>query len=266
MIHLVAPLAVLRERDPHGLYARAADGATVAVPGLSSPYEPPVRPSLRLDTAAESLHASGGRILEVLLPKIGITVPPADVAPTTRQRRGCCVWLTGLSGAGKSTIAEALVAGVEARGHEVTFLDGDVVRTHLSRGLGFSRDDRDANVRHIGFVAGEVVRHGGVAICAAISPYEGARQACRAMIGADRFVLVYVNTPLAVCERRDPKAMYARARRGEIHGFTGIDDPYEPPLEPDLVLSTTDTTPDESARLILAHLEARGLLVAGAGR
>jgi sulfate adenylyltransferase len=172
------------------------------------------------------------------------------------------VWLTGLSGAGKTTVAQALIARLRARGREVTLLDGDVVRTHLSKGLGFSREDRDANVRRIGFVAREVVRHDGVAVCAVVSPYEAAREECRSLIGADRFVLVYVSTPLAICEQRDPKGMYARARRGEIQGFTGIDDPYEPPMRPDVVV-TPDSNPDESARAIVRHLEQQGLLDAG---
>ena len=142
----------------------------------------------------------------------------------------------------------------------MTLLDGDVVRTHLSQGLGFSRADRDTNVRRIAFVAAEVVRHGGIAVCAVVSPYEATREECRSMIGTDRFVLVHVSTPLAVCEQRDPKGMYARARRGEIRDFTGIDDPYEPPAAPDLVLTTTDSTPDANAEMTLAYLERRGLL------
>jgi sulfate adenylyltransferase len=168
--------------------------------------------------------------------------------------------LTGLSGAGKSTIAEALIARLKEHGREVTFLDGDVVRTHLSKGLGFSREDRDANVKRIGFVAGEVVRHDGVAVCAVVSPYDATREECRSMIGADRFVLVHVSTPLDICEQRDPKGMYARARRGEIRDFTGIADPYEPPARPDVVLTTTDSTPDESARMILSYLERHQML------
>jgi sulfate adenylyltransferase len=135
-----------------------------------------------------------------------------------------------------------------------------VVRTHLSQGLGFSRTDRDANVRRSAFVAAEVVRHGGVAVCALVSPYEATREECRNMIGADRFVLIYVGTPLAVCEQRDPKGLYVRARRGEIQGFTGIDDPYEAPTRPDLELATTECTPDENAQTTLGYLERRGLL------
>ena len=173
---------------------------------------------------------------------------------------GCCVWLTGLSGAGKSTIATALALRLQRRGRTVTLLDGDVVRTHLSKGLGFSKDDRDTNIRRIGFVAAEVVRHGGAVICAVVSPYEEARNEARQMVGGDSFVLVYVATPLEVCEQRDVKGLYARARRGEIKALTGIDDPYEPPRAPDLVLTTLDTDADGCAARIERLLENRALL------
>ena len=170
------------------------------------------------------------------------------------------MWLTGLSGAGKSTIAGLLAARFERRGRTVTLLDGDVVRTHLSRGLGFSKEDRDTNIRRIGFVAAEVVRHGGAVICAAVSPYEAARNEAGQMVGAHSFVLVYVATPLEVCEQRDVKGLYARARRGELKGLTGIDDPYEPPRNPDLVLTTLDTDAEGCAARIERLLEERGLL------
>ena len=146
--------------------------------------------------------------------------------------KGVCVWFTGLSGSGKSTTASALIRLLDERGREITVLDGDVVRTHLSKGLGFSREDRDTNVRRIGFVASEVVRHGGIAITAAVSPYRATRDEVRAMVGADRFVEVFVDTPLEVCEARDVKGWYAKARAGEVAAFTGVDDPYEPPLAP----------------------------------
>jgi sulfate adenylyltransferase len=174
--------------------------------------------------------------------------------------RGACVWFTGLSGAGKSTTADALVALLRARGREVTVLDGDAVRTHLSAGLGFSREDRDTNVLRVGYVAGEVVRHGGIAVAALVSPYRAARDAVRTAIGPDRFVEVYVDTPLEVVEQRDVKGWYAKARAGEVHDLTGVDDPYEPPLHPDLTLRTTDTTPEANARLVMEHLESRGVL------
>ncbi len=172
--------------------------------------------------------------------------------------RGVCVWFTGLSGSGKSTTADALVPLLRARGRELTVLDGDVVRTHLSKGLGFSREDRDTNVRRIGYVASEVVRHGGIAITAAVSPYRATRDEVRAMVGGDRFVEVFVDTPLEVCEARDVKGWYARARAGEVAAFTGVDDPYEPPLHPELHLLTVDTTPEANARLVLTELERRG--------
>ena len=183
----------------------------------------------------------------------------AEVSPP-RTKQGFCVWFTGLSGAGKSTIADILTVMLLERGRRVTVLDGDAVRTHLSKGLGFSKEDRDTNVRRIGFVAGEVVRHHGIVVCAAVSPFSATRTECRAMIGADRFVLVYVNTPLELCEQRDVKGMYAKARRGEIRGMTGIDDPYEVPSDADVVLTTTDGTPEEAARTIIRYLVKRGFL------
>ena len=139
-------------------------------------------------------------------------------------------------------------------------LDGDVVRTHLSKGLGFSKEDRDTNIRRIGFVAAEIVRHGGMAICAAVSPYLVTRHEVREMVGQDRFIEVFVDTPLEVCEQRDAKGMYAKARRGEITGFTGIDDPYEPPTHPDIALDTVARTPEENAQRLLAYLIQRSFV------
>jgi sulfate adenylyltransferase len=175
---------------------------------------------------------------------------------------GACVWFTGLSGSGKSTTAEALVPLLTAHGRAVTVLDGDVVRTHLSAGLGFSREDRDINVRRVGYVAGEVVRHGGLVVAALVSPYRETRAEVRAMIRAagGSFVEVFVDTPLPVVEARDVKGWYAKARSGEVRDFTGLDDPYEPPLAPELTLRTTDTTPEANAQLIVAYLEEQGLL------
>ena len=167
------------------------------------------------------------------------------------QRQGVTVFLTGLSGAGKSTIADALVADLESEGRPVTVLDGDVVRTHLSSELSFSREDRDLNIRRIGFVAGEVVKHGGTVVVAAIAPYEAARQEARALVEQHgRFLLVHVATPLAVVEQRDVKGLYARARAGEITGFTGIDDPYEPPVRAEVVIDTSVTPLAESVAQI----------------
>jgi len=145
-------------------------------------------------------------------------------------------------------------------GRRVTVLDGDVVRTQLSKGLGFSKEDRDINIRRIGYVAAEIVRHGGLAICAAVSPYRATRNDVRNMVGAEQFVEIFVDTPLDVCEQRDAKGMYAKARRGEIKDFTGIDDPYEAPLDPELTLDTVAYSPEQNARRILAWLIERGFV------
>jgi len=177
-----------------------------------------------------------------------------------RHKQGVCIWFTGLSGAGKSTTAEVLTELLLQEGRQVTVLDGDVVRTHLSKGLGFSKEDRDTNIRRIGFVAAEIVRHGGTVICAAVSPYRATRNDVRSMAGTDHFVEVFVDTPLEVCEARDFKGLYAKARRGELTGFTGIDDPYEPPLSPEITLDTVGQTAEANARTIIAYLRQRGLL------
>lgn len=176
-----------------------------------------------------------------------------------RHRQGVCIWFTGLSGAGKSTTAEVLVALLPEHGRQVTLLDGDVVRTHLSKGLGFSKEDRDTNIRRIGFVAGEIVRHGGTVICAAVSPYRATRNEVRSLM-PDHFVEVFMDTPLEVCEDRDTKGMYAKARRGEIQGFTGVDDPYEAPENPEIVLDTVDGQPEENARRIIDYLKEKDFL------
>jgi sulfate adenylyltransferase len=178
----------------------------------------------------------------------------------TRDRQGVCIWFTGLSCSGKSTVAEILTTLMLEHGRRVTLLDGDVVRTHLSRGLGFTKDDRDTNIRRIGFVAAEIVRHGGMVICAAVSPYRATRNEVREMVGTGRFVEVFVDAPLAVCEQRDTKGMYARARRGELKGFTGIDDPYEPPKHPEVRLDNVTNSPEVNARSILDHLLYKGFV------
>ncbi len=179
-----------------------------------------------------------------------------------RTPRGACVWFTGLSGSGKSTTADALVPLLEARGRTVTVLDGDVVRTHLTQGLGFSRADRDTNVRRVGYVASEVVRHGGLVVAALVSPYRDTRAEVRAMVGDD-FIEVFVDTPLDVVERGDVKGWYAKARSGEVKEFTGVSDPYEPPLEPELTLQTAGTTAEANTQLVLKYLETRGILSPG---
>jgi len=177
-----------------------------------------------------------------------------------REKQGFCVWFTGLSGSGKSTIANVLTSLLLERGRQATVLDGDVVRTHLSKGLGFSKEDRDTNILRIGFVAGEITRHNGTVVCAAISPYRNTRNAACAMVGADRFIEVFVDTPIEVCEARDVKGLYARARRGEITGFTGVDDPYEAPMAPEIALTTVDHTPEENAQQIVEYLWKHGFL------
>jgi adenylyl-sulfate kinase len=168
---------------------------------------------------------------------------------------GVTVFLTGLSGAGKSTIADALVADLENDGVPVTVLDGDVVRTHLSSELTFSREDRDLNIRRIGFVAGEVVKHGGTVVVAAIAPYEQAREDARKLVEQHgRFVLVHLSTPLDVCEQRDVKGLYAKARAGEIPEFTGVSDPYEPPARAEVTIDTSVTPLKESVARIRAAM------------
>jgi sulfate adenylyltransferase len=177
-----------------------------------------------------------------------------------RGRQGVCVWFTGLSGSGKSTTAEILVTMLLEHGRRTTVLDGDVVRTHLSKGLGFSREDRDLNVTRIGFVASEVVRHGGIAICAAVSPYRQSRNLVRQMFDPGAFIEVFVDTPLEICEQRDTKGMYAKARRGEIKDFTGIDDVYEVPETAELTLDADNSSAHENARRILEFIRAEGFI------
>ncbi len=170
---------------------------------------------------------------------------------------GCTVWFTGLSGAGKTTIADLVEAELRRRGHKVEVLDGDVVRTHLSKGLGFSKEDRDTNIRRIGWVCEVLTRNDVIAIAAAISPYREVRDEVRATIGS--FVEVYVEAPIAVLAERDVKGLYKKALAGEITGFTGVSDPYEPPLEPEVVCHTDGReTPEESALKVLQALEERG--------
>ena len=175
-----------------------------------------------------------------------------------RTRRGLTVFFTGLSGSGKSTVAKALRDRLLADGRTVSLLDGDEVRRLLSAELGFSRAERDLNIRRIGFVAAEITRHGGIAICAPIAPYAATRASVRSMVARyGDFVLVHVDTPLAVCESRDRKGLYAKARQGLIAEFTGISDPYEPPDDADLRLDTSDRSVDESVELVYAVLRDR---------
>jgi sulfate adenylyltransferase len=233
------------------------------------PGEDRYEESSRVPAGVETRSLSGTEVREAYL-KQGRPLPAWFTRPEVAailheshpppDRQGVCIWFTGLSGAGKSTTADVLTVRLLERGRTATVLDGDVVRTHLSKGLGFTKEDRETNVRRIGFVAAEIVRHGGVAICAAVSPYRATRDEVRSMVGAPRFFEVFVDTPLEVCEARDQKGMYAKARRGELRSFTGIDDPYEPPLSPTLRLETTERSAEENAELIVAQLEAGGFV------
>lgn len=174
------------------------------------------------------------------------------LATSPNVSRGVVVWLTGLSGAGKSTITDALAPSLRAAGKRVEVLDGDVVRTHLSKGLGFSREDRDLNVARIAFVAHLLARNGVYVIVAAVSPYRAAREAARALIGD--FVEVHVAPPLEECVARDTKGLYRKALAGEIPQFTGVSDPYEPPASPELRLDTSTMTVAEAVGRITTHL------------
>jgi sulfate adenylyltransferase len=179
-----------------------------------------------------------------------------------RSKQGFTVFFTGLSGSGKSTIANALLNKLlEIGPRRVSLLDGDVVRKNLSSELGFSRHDRDLNIRRIGFVASEITKHGGVAVCAPIAPYDVTRKEIRHEIeGNGGFILVHVNTPLEVCEERDRKGLYKKARSGELKEFTGISDPYEEPEDADMVINTTESSADELAQQIVLHLEKEGYI------
>ncbi|HHB89682.1 MAG TPA: bifunctional sulfate adenylyltransferase/adenylylsulfate kinase [Anaerolineae bacterium] len=210
-------------------------------------------------TEVRDVYLNNGRSLPEWFTRPEVAEILADSYPP-KHKQGFTVWFTGLSGSGKSTTAEILTTLLLEHGRQVTQLDGDVVRTHLSKGLGFSKEDRDINIRRIGFVASEIVRHRGVAVCAAVSPYRATRNDVRNMVGSDNFIEVFVNTPLEVCEERDVKGLYAKARRGEIKGFTGIDDPYEPPNNPEIVLDTVNYTAEENAHKIIDYLIERGFL------
>jgi len=190
-----------------------------------------------------------------------LTERDADVLASADRRPGATVWLTGLPSAGKSTIARALASALRADGRRVELLDGDELRTHLTADLGFSREDRDTNVRRIGFVAGLLARNGVIALVPVIAPYAAARAAVRADHDVDgtAFVEVHVATPLELCAERDVKGLYAQQRAGEIRGLTGVDDPYEIPVDPELRLDTQSLTVEESAARVRAALAERGI-------
>lgn len=224
---------------------------------------------------AKTLNISGTQVRDDYLAK-GRLLPEWFTRPETaeilrqsyppRHKQGFCLWFTGLSGAGKSATAQIIAELLLQYGREATVLDGDVVRTHLSKGLGFSKEDRDTNILRIGFVAGEIARHGGSVICAAISPYRAAREEARKFVG-ENFIEVFMDTPVEVCEQRDVKGLYAKARQaladGKPMGFTGIDDPYEAPVNPEITLQGYGSTPEENAHKVVAYLQEKGYLLKG---
>jgi len=223
---------------------------------------------------ARTLNISGTQVRDEYLAR-GKLLPVWFTRPETaeilremyppRNKQGFCIWFTGLSGSGKSATTQVLTSLLLERGREVAILDGDVVRTHLSKGLGFSKEDRDTNILRIGFVAGEIVHAGGAVICAAISPYRSARNEARQMVG-ENFIMAYMDTPVEICEERDTKGLYVRARQavaqGRPMGFTGVDDPYEPPVDPEITLQGYGATPEDNARLIIRYLHDQGFLPA----
>ncbi len=222
---------------------------------------------------AKTANISGTQVRDEFLAK-GKLLPEWFTRPETaeilremyppRHKQGFCIWFTGLSGSGKSATTQVLTSLLLERGREIAILDGDVVRTHLSKGLGFSKEDRDTNILRIGFVAGEIVHAGGAVICAAISPYRATRAEARKMVG-ENFIEIFMDTPVEVCEERDVKGLYAKARQameaGKPMGFTGVDDPYEPPIAPEITLKGYGATPEENARNIAKYLEDQGFIL-----
>jgi len=259
--------------DAQELVAKHADELGVGMVPFSEltylPDEDRYEEISRVATGVRTASISGTQVRDQYL-NAGVALPEWFTRPEVagilgetyppRHRQGVCVWFTGLSGSGKSTTADALVSMLLEHGRQVTVLDGDVVRTHLSKGLGFSKEDRDTNIRRIGFVASEIVRHGGVVVTAAISPYRHTRAECRALVGGEQFIEVFVDTPLEVCEARDTKGLYAKARRGELTGFTGINDPYETPTAAEITLDTVRRSVADNARAILDELQRRGFV------
>lgn len=222
---------------------------------------------------AKTANISGTQVRDDYLAK-GKLLPEWFTRPETaeilretyppRHKQGFGIWFTGLSGSGKSATTQVLTTLLLERGRETAILDGDVVRTHLSKGLGFSKEDRDTNIIRIGFVAGEIVHAGGAVVCAAISPYRATREEARKMVG-DNFIEVFMDTPVEVCEERDVKGLYAKARQamvdGKPMGFTGVDDPYEPPINPEITLKGVGSSPEDNARLIIKFLEDQGYVL-----
>jgi sulfate adenylyltransferase len=190
------------------------------------------------------------------------SIKELQVGVAKQKRRGVTIFFTGLSGSGKSTVANILSSRLlELQDREVTLLDGDVIRNHLTSELGFSKEHRDLNVQRVGYVASEITKHGGIAICALIAPYAQARDKARELVESQgSFVEVHVSTPLEVCEQRDVKGLYEKARNGIIKGFTGIDDPYEKPESPEYVIDTSSTSPEKLAQDILSFLSNKNYI------
>jgi adenylylsulfate kinase len=176
------------------------------------------------------------------------------------MQKGFTLWFTGLSGSGKTTISKIVEQEIRNRGRNVEVLDGDVIRTNLSKGLGFSKEDRDINIRRIGFVANLLTRNGVAVICAAISPYKAIRNENRDLIGNGQFIEIYAKASVEECARRDVKGLYQKAFAGEIKEFTGVSDPYEAPEDPQVLCDTENETPEESAAKIISYLNERGYL------
>jgi len=236
-------------------------------------YVPEIKGYIEKSEAQEKgykyLSISGTEVRENYLRK-GRTLPEwftrpevAEILKDTykpKHKQGFCIWLTGLPCSGKSTIGKILKTMLESRGRKVTFLDGDVVRTNLSEGLGFSKEDRIKNILRVGFVASEIVKHDGIVISALVSPYKQAREQVRSIMEEGKFIEVFVDAPVEVCEQRDVKGLYKKAKEGIIKGFTGIDDPYEPPENPEIHIDTTILSPEESAKKIIDYLKNKGFI------
>jgi sulfate adenylyltransferase len=251
----------------------AAEVGIVVVPSPELAYVPARETYVGVDELVEGETTEGisGTEFRQRL-RTGEPIPewfsfPESIAELQRgvakqQRRGVTVFFTGLSGSGKSTIATELATRLlELQDREVTLLDGDVIRNHLTSELGFSKEHRDLNVQRVGFVASEITKHGGIAICSLIAPYEKARAKARELVAQHgRFVEVHVATPLAVCEERDVKGLYQKARSGLLPGFTGIDDPYEAPKSPEVVVDTTTKSATAAVEELVAYLQAAGII------
>lgn len=210
-------------------------------------------------TSVREDYLAKGRMLPPWFTRPEVGGILADTYPS-QVHQGFCLWFTGLSGSGKSTVAQAVEARLQEHGKRTTMLDGDIVRENLSKGLGFSKEDREVNIARVGFVASEVVRHRGVAICALISPYEKARNKVRNLFDKCNFIEIYISTPIDVCETRDPKGHYIKSRTGSMSGLTGLDDTYEAPTHPDITIDTSKVAIEESVERVISELTRRGFI------